>query len=268
MTLFSSLAPRSGALFLFAAVSLGSAHAQTASGTSPAASSPIPVASVAPVAAGQPADGGLVHTDAKGRQLAPYGTLYLLQYVSATTDKGVEGFVPGAEVHFVQADRAKHTLVVSDGHAQVEVSPDKLTNDMNIAAYAREKDQTNQARVAAYVQAEQAASAKAEREAGEATAKDLEHKQQEHTAELNAEAQANAARNQQATVQTNATLGSNNGYYNQGGEGYGSPYGFFDGDNGTTTVVAPASTTNTSAGAGNRAPAAAPAGHASVGRVK
>ena len=263
MTPFASLASRSGVLLLFATVSCGSVRAQTVDGTSPAAS-PIPVASVAPAAVDQPADGGIVHTDSKGRHLAPHGTLYLLQYVSATTDKGVEGFEPGAEVHFVQADRAKRTLIVSDGRAQVEVSPDKLTNDMDVAALARQKDQTNQARIAAYVQAEQAANAKAEREAGEATAKDLDNKQREHAAELNAEAKASEARSEQATVQANATTGNNSGYYGQGGYGYGSPYGFFYGDN-NPVVIAPAATTNANVGAGNHAPAA---GRVGGGKVK
>ena len=111
---------------------------------------------------------------AHGHHLAPHGTLYLLEYVSVKTDKGVEGFAPGQEVHVVEVHRPTHTLVVSDGRAQVEVSPSKAHHDMDIAAMVRRKDQANQARIAAYVQKEQDAYNKFEKEAAEATAKDVE----------------------------------------------------------------------------------------------
>ena len=72
-----------------------------------------------------PSASDMLHTDAHGRHLAPHGTLYLFEYVSVKTDKGVEGFEPGQEVHVVEAHRATHTLVVSDGRAQIEISPDQ-----------------------------------------------------------------------------------------------------------------------------------------------
>ncbi len=178
-----NIAPaRFGAIFLTLLLP-AVAHAQTVDGTSPpAVDAAVPVASVAPAAPGQPLAGDMLHTDAHGRHLAPHGTLYLLEYVSVKTDKGVEGFEPGQEVHVVAADRATHTLVVSDGRAQVEVSPSKLTNDMDIAAMVRQKDQTNQARIAAYVQTEQEAYNKFEKEAAEATAKDVERADKQQAA--------------------------------------------------------------------------------------
>ena len=185
-----------------------------------------------------PAD-EMTHTDAKGRHLAPRDTFYMLTYVSARTDKGVEGFEPGAEVHFVSANREAHTLTVTDGHAQVEVSPDKLTNDMDIAALVRAKDQANQARIVAYQQAESKAYQEYEKQVADYTAKDLaERKQEQQDTETRARAQANANANQVAqTVQTTA---SNNGdYYNEGGYGYGSPYGYFINPN-VGTAASPA----------------------------
>ncbi len=174
-----------------------------------------------------PASTEMTHTDAKGRHLAPRDTFYMLDYVSARTDKGVEGFEPGAEVHFVSANREAHTLTVTDGHAQVEVPPDKLTNDMDVAALVRAKDQANQARIVAYQQAEAKAYQEYEKQAADDTAKDLEKRQQEQRdAQTRAQAQSNAAANQ-SSQQVNVSSNNNSGYYDEGGFGYGSPYGYF-----------------------------------------
>ncbi len=171
----------------------------------------------------------VTHTNAKGRHLAPRDTFYLLDYVSVRTDKGVEGFEPGAEVHFVSANREAHTLTVTDGHAQVEVPPDKLTNDMDVAALVRAKDQANQARIAAYQQAEAKAFQEYEKQAADYTAKDLEKRQQEQRdAQTRAQAQSNANANEAAQqVNVSANDNNGNGYYDEGGYGYGSPYGYF-----------------------------------------
>ena len=166
----------------------------------------------------------MVHTDSKGRHFAPHDTFYMLDYVSARTDKGVEGFEPGAEVHLVSVNREAHTLTVSDGHAQVEVAPDKLTNDTDVAALVKAKDQANQAQIAAYQQAEAKAYQEYEKQAADYTAKDIEKRQQDQRdAQNRAQEQANANQNAQ---QVNSSVG-NNGYYNEGGFGYGSPYGYF-----------------------------------------
>ncbi len=181
-----------------------------------------------------PAATETAHTDSKGRHLAPRDTFYMLDYVSARTDKGVEGFEPGAEVHFVSANREAHTLTVTDGHAQVEVPPDKLTNDMDVAALVRAKDQANQTQILAYQQAEAKAYQEYEKQAADYTAKDLEkRKQEQQDAATRAQAQTNASANQAA--QQVETTASNNGYYNEGGYGYGSPYGYFTGLNVVST---------------------------------
>ncbi len=205
--------PRSGIV--------ASAVAQTATG-SPAPAAASEDAARPPLDARVPA-AGMAHTDAKGRHLAPHGTFYLLSYVSAKTDHGVDGFDPGQEVHVVSVNRPAQTLVVSDGHAQVEVPPSKLTNDLDIAALVREKDAAKQSRITAYIQSEQVAYDKAERQAADATAKDLQqHKR--------AQAAAAAAAEQAPVQETAAPVEAadyNNGYYDEGGFGYGSPYEYF-----------------------------------------
>lgn len=240
---------RSGATFLIFAVGL--ALGASSSATAQTVSDPT-------ITVGQPADSAMLHTDAKGRHLAPHDSFYMLDYVSAKTDKGVEGFEPGQEVHLVEVHRLTHTLVVSNGRAQVEVSPSKLTNDMDIAALARAKDQANQAKVAAYIQAEEVAYQKYEKEAADATAKDLEHANKEQAAQSTVGTGTQVDLPAQPTDATNGTSTVNAGYYGSGNYGYGSPYGYFGG--GQTVVVTPQKGNNGSTGkAPNPAPAAAAA---------
>ena len=165
-----------------------------------------------------------VHTNEQGRHIAPHDTFYVLEYVSARTDKGVEGFPPGTEVRFVSVNREAHTLTVTDGHANVELPPERLTNDLDIAALVKAKDNANQDRIAAYQKAQADAYQKYQKEVADYTAKDLEKRQQEiRDANTRAQEQSNANQNAQAV---SASV-SSNGYYNQGGYGYGSPYGYF-----------------------------------------
>ena len=185
----------------------------------------------------------MVEDSTQGRHLAPHDTFYLLSYVAARTNAGVEGFDPGQEVHLVEVRRATNTLVVSDGHAQVEVSPDKLTNDRDIAALVRQKDEASQARIAAHLQSERAAYAKRQQEAADATAKDLAQRRQaerDQQAELAREERTPVAQTAPPVQQTNA----GDDYYGYGGFGYGSPYSYFVGPSvGTTNgnpVTAPA----------------------------
>ena len=225
-----------------------SARAQTAAETPSATpgDANVPAAQTAPVssattptAADQRSAEKMVHGDAQGRHLAPHDTFYILSYVAVKTGTGVEGFDPGQEVHLVEVHQPSHTLVVTDGHAQVEVPPSKLTNDMDIAATARLKDQANQAKITAYTQAEQEAYNKFEREAADATAKDLEqHKEQQQKVQAEERAAEQAPVAQTAPNQ-NTPLGGN-GYYGYGGYGYGSPYGYFTGAAVTTGVNTPA----------------------------
>ena len=201
----------------------------------------------------------------------------MLSYVAARTDKGVEGFDPGTEVHLVEVHRPTRTLVVTDGRAQVEVPPTALTNDLDMAALARQKDQANQARIAAYQQAEQTQYDKAEKEAADYTAKDLANRKEEQVAQIEA---AQPAAQPTAPQQVQASDGgvgydnNTNGYYGEGGYGYGSPFGYFAAGNalrgnatqaGSGTSKAP-NTTAPSAGA-VAAPAAG-GGHAGGGHPK
>ena len=227
------LPSRSRALTLVSAAGLGllccGPTAAFLTGAAAQTADPSPAAAPAQPA-GQPAapatDSGVARTDAKGRHLAPHGTLYLLSYVPVTTDTGVDGLVPGQEVHVISADRPKHTLLVTDGKVQVEVSPAKLTNDIDIAAMARQKDQANQARIAAYTQTEEAAFGKREREEAEAEAKNDERQKQEaqQVAETRLAESAQGAQNAQQPV--DASPGGS-GYYDSGGYGYGNPYSYF-----------------------------------------
>lgn len=82
------------------------------------------------------------------RRLTTEGTFYLLDYVSTTTAHGVIGFEPGALVRFVKADEAREKLMVTDGKCEVEVSPEQLTNDCEIADLVRRRDQDSQHQVA------------------------------------------------------------------------------------------------------------------------
>ena len=195
----------------------------------PSAAAQTPVVSPAQPASQSPervAGVGTPQTDSKGRHLAPHDTFYVLSYVSVTTDTGVEGFVPGEEVHLVSVNRPAHTLMVSDGKAQVEVPPGKLTNDLDIAALARQKEQANQTQLAAYAQAEEAAYVKYEQAQADQSAKIDENRKEQAQADR---AQV-AARDQGETgaQPVDASLGGA-GYYGSGGYGYGSPYSYFSG---------------------------------------
>lgn len=188
----------------------------------------------------------MVADNAKERHLAAHDTFYLLSYVAVKTPNGVEGFDPGQEVRLVEVRRPTHTLVVTNGRAQVEVSPSQLTNDLDVAALVRQKDEASQARVAAHLQAEQKAYAKFEREAADATARDLAQRRQEQ------QAQADALRAQEQTpvAQTappvNVAGADVNGYYGYGGYGYGNPYSYFSGP----SVIAAPQSNGPSAGRG------------------
>lgn len=208
----------------------------------------------------------MVDNSPKTRHLAPHNTFYVLGYVSVKTDKGVEGFDPGQEVHLVEVHRDSHTLVVTNGRAQVELPPSALTNDMDIAALVRQKDEAGQARIAQHVKDEQAAYARFEREAAESTSRDLAQRRDDQRKQ-----EEKTRREEQTPVAQVATPTPypNNGYYNDGGYGYGSPYSYFSGPTGV--IVAPG--TNTTApwapaapGGGRAAPPVNPATIGTAGR--
>ena len=85
------------------------------------------------------------------RHLAPEGTFYLLSYLSANTPRGVAGFEPGSEVTLVAVHEDTGSLLVTDGKYQVEAKPTQLTNDMDIAALARNQDEYSQRTVSNFL---------------------------------------------------------------------------------------------------------------------
>ena len=181
-------------------------------------------------------------SDSASRHLAPHDTFYLLEYVSAKTDTGVIGFEPGQQVKLVEVHRDSRTLVVGDGKAQVEVGPDKLTNDMDVAALVRRKDQTNQTAIAAYVQREQKAYDDAQRVAAVDTQQDIEkinRKEREASTTSSADSKLN---------QPPVEVAGGSGYGYAGNAYYGSPYSYFSGS-GTTTAAPATSGGNAGSGA-------------------
>ena len=234
--------------------------AQTSQAVQPSQTAPNSAASPA----GSPAVAAASPGGTGGRRLAPHDTFYLLEYASVKTPTGVEGFEPGQEVHLVEVRHASRTLVVANDRAQVEVGPEKLTNDLDIAALVRQKDLANQAKIAAYVQAEQKAYDDSKREsaikAEQALDKiDQQKQQQAATAANNVRQSASAT-----GVNTGSKLdepavqvGGTSGYGSSGSSYYGSPYSYFGGSVGTTTS-APA---YTGGGAASRGANPATIGH-------
>ena len=232
---------------------LSTATAQTVDPATPPAQ-PAPAATASPAAADEKLATEMVTASPKERHLAPHDTFYLVRYVAAKTKDGVEGFDPGQEVHLVEVHRPTHTLVVTDGHAQVEVTPDQLTNDLDIAALVRQKDAASQAKIAAHLQAERQAYAKFERESADATAKDLAQRRQEQQAQADAlRAQEQTPVAQTAPPPPISAGVDGSGYYGDGGYGYGSPYSYFSSP--STVIVAPG---NGGVGAGRAGVGSAP----------
>jgi hypothetical protein len=80
--------------------------------------------------------------------------LYPIEYVSSTTKDGVIGFLPGRPLRVVE-DKGD-TIVVSDGKKKGEVSADKLTNDLDIAALAAQQDAEGQQVLTDYLKSRRA----------------------------------------------------------------------------------------------------------------
>ena len=107
------------------------------------------------------------------RHLAPQGIFFMVDYVSARTKNGVTGFLPGQEVRFVSDNEAKGTLLVTDGNAQVFVTPMQLTNDLDVAALARRQDQQSQGALLAYQESAKQADEQMRRQVAIDQAKDV-----------------------------------------------------------------------------------------------
>ncbi len=194
----------------------------------------------------QTAAGAPIAPAVTGRHFAPHDTFYLLDYVSAKTGTGVIGFEPGRKVRLVEARPATQTLVVADDEAQVEVGPEKLTNDLDIAALARQKDQANQAKIAAYLQQEKVAYDQSQREAAKRFEKAVDKMNQDHEKSVQTAAAAtpnptNAPVGSRTKLdEPPVTVGGSSGYGYAGSSYYGSPYSYFNGSVGGTTTSVPA----------------------------
>jgi hypothetical protein len=116
-------------------------YAPTTAAVSVAAQQPPTATSTPAPAAPAPA--------AQQLRLAAPGVLYPIEYVSSKTNSGVIAFLPGRPLHVVE-DKGD-TIVVSDGKTKGEVSADKLTNDLDIAALAAQQDAQGQQRLGDYL---------------------------------------------------------------------------------------------------------------------
>jgi len=116
----------------------------------------VPTTTAAPAAAQQPPKAtGPASAAPQQLRLAPAGVLYPIEYVSSTTKDGVIGFLPGKSLRVVE-DKGD-TIVVSDGKNKGEVSADKLTNDLDIAALAAQQDAEGQQVLTGYLKNRKAA---------------------------------------------------------------------------------------------------------------
>ncbi len=115
----------------------------------------VPTTTAAPVAAQQPPTATAPASPApQQHRLAPSGVLYPIEYVSSTTKNGVIAFLPGTPLRVVE-DKGD-TIVVSDGKKKGEVSADKLTNDLDLAALAARQDADGQQQLADYLDGQRA----------------------------------------------------------------------------------------------------------------
>lgn len=71
-------------------------------------------------------------------RFAPPGICYSIAYFSVTTPTGITGIPPGKPLKVLGADAAQ--LHLTDGSIEFDVSPDKVTNDLALAASARIRD--------------------------------------------------------------------------------------------------------------------------------
>ena len=77
------------------------------------------------------------------RRIAPDGTFYTIQRISVMTDAGVFSVLPGTKVTVVRPGPPLH---VTDGKQQFDVTPEQVTNDLDVAnrvykAYVQQQSQ-------------------------------------------------------------------------------------------------------------------------------
>jgi len=86
--------------------------------------SPVPVATPTPIV----------------RHLAPEGVYFLMERISITTDSGIVGINPGTKLRLLSKTEANWN--VTDGHMQFAVTPDQVTNDLDVANAVLKRDMT------------------------------------------------------------------------------------------------------------------------------
>jgi hypothetical protein len=182
-------------------------------------SAPVPAGGAASPASAlvEPAKPTASPAPAIGARLAPEGSFYMVEYVSAKTPKGIVGFEPGRTVKLVEVHRPQGTLIVTDGRYQAEVLPSQLTNDKDIAELARDRDAASQAKLAELQAAEHRVYEQMQKQTNEEYSKDVERN--------NAVAQAGKAIGT-ADNPLNAAPSPTNTSVNLGAV-YGSPYSYF-----------------------------------------
>ena len=101
--------------------------------------------------------------------------VYLTRYASIVTPSGVYGFDPGTQLVLQPARRASPGMVcVTDGTHQLEVAPESLTRNPDVARQAANDDHAAQAQAAAGVAAAKAHVVKVENDAQLARARDMD----------------------------------------------------------------------------------------------
>ncbi len=109
------------------------------------------------------------------RHLTPEGAFALVDYVSVHTKTGVIGLEPGQIVKFVSANKTTGTLRVTDGTYQVDVKPDQITNDLDLARIAQRRDQESQQQLHTMLAYERDADTQARRDADIDRAKNVKN---------------------------------------------------------------------------------------------
>lgn len=118
-------------------------------------------------------------------RLAPVGVFFLMERVALITDSGVIGFAPGTRVRLIK-DKGE-TFLVTDSTTNFDVSPDKLTDDIDLGALAAKNDAASQQALAEFVRQQY----EAEQRARQENTAMLDR--QQHDVDVNRAAQAAAA---------------------------------------------------------------------------
>jgi hypothetical protein len=105
----------------------------------------------APIAAAPTVQPDVSSPQREHHNLAPEGTFYLMEYVPIKSVSGVIGGLPGTRVKLVKdLGDTMRVKTVDEYGTEFEVSTDKLTNDIDLAAWAGKQDAQSQQALAQY----------------------------------------------------------------------------------------------------------------------